>query len=71
MYERSELSAFCITSPKSVVIQPDLISSLAEDEGITELKPDATYRIWSPYDSHDAAHKLAQLLEEEQTTNNV
>ena len=43
-----------------------LASSLAEEEGITELKSDTTYRIWSPYNSHDAAHKLAKLLEEEQ-----
>jgi hypothetical protein len=27
------------------------------------LQAGATYEIWSPLDSHEAAHKLAQLLE--------
>jgi hypothetical protein len=27
------------------------------------LQTDTTYEIWSPLDSHEAAHKLAQLLE--------
>ncbi len=27
------------------------------------LQAGATYEIWSPLDSHQAAHKLAQLLE--------
>jgi hypothetical protein len=34
-----------------------------EEEPI--LKAGATYPIWSPLDSHEAAHKLAQLLESE------
>jgi hypothetical protein len=35
---------------------------LAQEEEPT-LKAGATYPIWSPLDSHEAAHKLAQLLE--------
>jgi hypothetical protein len=37
-----------------------------EEEPILEepiLKAGATYPIWSPLDSHETAHKLAQLLE--------
>jgi hypothetical protein len=34
----------------------------AQEEEPT-LKAGATYPIWSPLDSHEAAHKLAQLLE--------
>ena len=36
---------------------------LAQEEPI--LQAGATYEIWSPLDSHEAAHKLAQLLESE------
>ncbi|WP_309731083.1 hypothetical protein [Chamaesiphon sp. OTE_75_metabat_556] len=32
-----------------------------EEEPI--LKAGATYEVWSPLDSHQAAHRLAQLLE--------
>jgi lipoprotein NlpI len=32
-----------------------------EEEPI--LQAGATYDVWSPLDSHEAAHKLAQLLE--------
>jgi hypothetical protein len=31
------------------------------------LQPGTTYPIWSPLDSHEAADKLAQLLESEQS----
>jgi lipoprotein NlpI len=34
---------------------------LAQEETI--LQAGETYEIWSPFDSHEAAHKLAQLLE--------
>jgi hypothetical protein len=34
-----------------------------EEEPI--LQHGATYEVWSPLDSHEAAHKLAQLLESE------
>lgn len=36
---------------------------LAQAEPI--LQAGATYEIWSPLDAHEAAHKLAQLLEPE------
>lgn len=41
-----------------------LIAELAKEEEPT-LQPGATYLLWSPLDSHGAAHKLAQLLETE------
>jgi hypothetical protein len=48
-----------------------LASSLAEDEQITELKPNTTYQIWSPFDCHSASHQLASLLQEEQNSENA
>ncbi|PSB55490.1 hypothetical protein [Chamaesiphon polymorphus] len=41
-----------------------LVTELAKEEE-PALQPGATYEIWSPFDSHEAAHKLAQLLESE------
>jgi hypothetical protein len=41
-----------------------LVTELAQEEEPT-LQSGATYEIWSPFDSHEAAHKLAQLLESE------
>ncbi len=44
-----------------------LISELAKEENETTLKQGATYRVLSPFNSQEAAHKLAQLLEEEKS----
>jgi hypothetical protein len=41
-----------------------LVTELAQEEEPT-LQPGTTYEIWSPFDSHEAAHKLAQMLESE------
>jgi hypothetical protein len=35
---------------------------LSQEEKLT-LQAGATYEVWSPLDSHEAAHKLTQLLE--------
>lgn len=43
-----------------------LISELAKEEELT-LQSDKTYPVWSPFNSHGAAHQLAQLLESEQS----
>lgn len=48
-----------------------LASELAKEEGVTPLESGTAYRVWSPYGSHEAAHKLAKLLEENQETENV
>jgi hypothetical protein len=47
-----------------------LIAELAREEEPV-LQPGATYSLWSPLDSHEAAHKLAQLLESEHPTQNA
>jgi hypothetical protein len=39
-----------------------LIAELAQEEEPT-LQAGATYSLWSPLNSHEAAHKLGQLLE--------
>jgi hypothetical protein len=51
------------------LIMQFLVSDLSKGEGIENL-PDsfqagAIYPVWSPYDSHQAAHQLMQLLEED------
>ena len=47
-----------------------LVQELAAEEALL-LQPGATYLIWSPYISHDAAQKLAALLSEDTQTNNA
>ena len=44
-----------------------LVIELAKEEDAL-LQPGATYTVWSPYNSHEAAHKLAELLEEDKQT---
>ena len=41
-----------------------LITELLREEETT-LQPGATYSLWSPLNSHEAAHKLSRLLESE------
>jgi hypothetical protein len=43
-----------------------LIAELAQEEEPT-LQAGATYSLLSPIDSHEAAHKLSQLLESDRT----
>ncbi len=43
-----------------------LVTELAQEE--PSLQPGATYPVWSPLNSHEAAQKLAQLLESESPT---
>jgi hypothetical protein len=47
-----------------------LIAELAKEEEPT-LEAGATYSLWSPLNSHGAAHKLGQLLESEQPSSNA
>jgi hypothetical protein len=47
-----------------------LIAELAKEEEQT-LQAGATYALWSSLNSHEAAHKLGQLLESEQTAQNA
>ena len=48
-----------------------LVQELAAEEEALLLQPGATYSVWSPYNSHDAAQKLAALLEEDEQANNA
>ena len=43
-----------------------LITELAKEEELT-LQSDTTYPVWSPFNSHEVAHQLAQLLASEQS----
>jgi hypothetical protein len=47
-----------------------LIAELAKEEEPT-LQAGATYSLWSPLNSHEAAHKLSQLLEANRTAQNA
>lgn len=48
-----------------------LVQELAAEEEALLLQPGATYSVWSPYNSHDAAQKLSVLLEEDKQANNA
>ncbi len=45
-----------------------LIAELAREEE-PSLQAGATYEVWSPLNSHGAAHKLAELLKSERSPN--
>jgi hypothetical protein len=47
-----------------------LIAELTKEEE-PSLQAGATYSLWSPLNSHEAAHKLSQLLESDRTTPNA
>lgn len=47
-----------------------LITELGKEQEPT-LQAGATYSLWSPLNSHEAAHKLSQLLESDQTAQNA
>lgn len=47
-----------------------LITELAQEEEPT-LQAGATYSLWSPLNSHEAAHKLSQLLESDRRAQNA
>ena len=47
-----------------------LIIELAKEENVL-LQPGAIYHVLSPYNSHEAAHKLAELLEEDKQLDNA
>lgn len=47
-----------------------LIAELSKEEEPT-LQAGATYSLWSPLNSHEAAHKLSQLLESDPTEQNA
>jgi hypothetical protein len=54
---------------KLTVMQFLIAESAKEEEPI--LQAGATYSLWSPLNSHEAAHKLGQLLESAQKPQNA
>lgn len=48
-----------------------LVQEMAKEEEILSLQPGETYYVWSPYNSHKAAQKLATLLEEDKQTSDA
>ncbi|MEH2363933.1 hypothetical protein [Nostoc sp.] len=48
-----------------------LVQELATEEEALSLQPGVTYYMWSPYNSHEAAKKLAALLEEDRQVNDA
>jgi hypothetical protein len=42
-----------------------LVTDLTREQGIDLLQEGASYPIWTPYEAHDAARILLQLLEQE------
>jgi hypothetical protein len=59
-----------LTRAEKLKVMQFLIAELAKEEEPT-LQAGATYSLWSPLNSHEAAHKLGQLLESEQTSQNA
>ena len=41
-----------------------LVSDLTRQEGIDWLQSGASYPVWTPFDAHDAAKSLQQLLDQ-------
>jgi hypothetical protein len=48
-----------------------LVQELATEEEALSLQPGVTYHVWSPYNSHEAANKLAALLEQDKQVNDA
>ncbi len=48
---------------KFLLVQ-ELLAELAHDERVTAIE----YPVWSPYEAHDAAATLLQLLEQEKAS---
>lgn len=53
-----------LSRAEKLQIMQFLVQELADEEALS-LQPGATYHVWSPFNSHDAASKLAALLEED------
>ncbi|WP_431356805.1 hypothetical protein [Komarekiella delphini-convector] len=58
-----------LSRAEKLQIMQFLIQELADEEA-SLLQSGATYHVWSPYNSHDAAQKLAALPEEDRQASN-
>lgn len=56
-----------LTRADKLKVMQFLVAELAQEEE-PSLQPGAIYPIWSPFNFHEAAHKLAELLDSEQHT---
>lgn len=52
-------SVHALPRPDKFRLMQELITELAHEEGLAP----GDYPVWSPYDAHEAAAKLMQLLE--------
>jgi hypothetical protein len=59
-----------LTRAEKLKVMQFLIAELAKEEEPT-LQAGATYSLWSPVNSHEAAQKLGQLLELSRTAQNA
>jgi hypothetical protein len=59
-----------LTRTEKLQVMQFLITELAREEEPT-LQAGATYSLCSPLNSHEAAHKLSQLLESDRTAQNA
>jgi hypothetical protein len=59
----SELRSAVQTLPRrdKFLLVQELMAELAQEEGVAAVE----YPVWSPYEAHDAAATLLQLLEQE------
>lgn len=55
-----------LSRPDKLRIMQFLISELAKEEGVTPLENDVNFSSITLYNSHEAAHQLAKLLESNQ-----
>ncbi|HEY7327309.1 MAG TPA: hypothetical protein VH592_06715 [Gemmataceae bacterium] len=46
------------------LLMQELLAELAQEEGVAVIE----YPVWSPYDAHDAAAALLELLEKEKAS---
>jgi hypothetical protein len=54
-----------LSRPDKLKVMQFLVQEMAKEEETLSLEPEAIYHVWSPYNSHKAAQKLATLLEED------
>jgi len=59
-----------LTRVEKLKVMQFLVSELSREEE-PSLEQGATYSVWSPLNSHAAAHQLAQLLESDRQTHDA
>jgi hypothetical protein len=49
--------------PEKLRLLQFLANELARHENLPEIQPEAEYPVWSPFDAHEAARTLEELLQ--------